>query len=1237
MATNDEITTKFKVDITDLKANIQEANRQIKLANSEFKAATAGMDDWSSSADGLSAKLKQLNTVHEEEVKKLDSLKKQYELIIQEQGENSKAAQNLMIRINNQQASVSRIEKSIDQYKNRLNELNTSSSQAETATDRLTNEISRQETELNQLKSKYKDIILSQGEASDEAKQLAKEIVDLSESLQSNKIKMADADEAAEKLSRAIDKTSNTTNEANKNFTLMDGVLAGLISNGISNGISKIGDFVSSLFELGDATEEYRSMMTKIEGSANSFGYSIDFAKDKYSQFYSYLGDDQMATNAITNLMGMKVSTDSVSDSADAAIAVWSAYGDSIPIESLTESMNESAQVAQVTGTLADTINWAKRSNEEWSIALSSNKAAQEAFNKAIAEGETQEDAYSAALAACSSTQERADLIAKTLIQTYGQSKATYDDLAGSLIETNKAQLELKETQAELADTLAPLQNKFTQLQNKALKTMSPLIEDVTDEFIDLIDDIDWDGAADTIGDMLETTADGLHFVADNIEPISVGVKAMATAWAVYKASQLAANAVTKTSNALLAITKTAIAASTTATLANAAATNTATVATKALAVAQKMTPWGLVAGLVTGAVVGLVSWANASSDAAENSDKNTIATKKLAEEYEKLADSINESKESWDNRLESTQSEISSAEILAEKLDQLASKTNKTNAEKAQMEYYVSKLNELIPELNLQYDAEKDALNKTSEAIQQNIKHQKELALAKASQENMTEIAQKMADAELKLAKATEQHEKNKKKLTETTEAYNKAYDEWIKSGAESYGQQFDAMEKAADAQSKALKNFEESEETVNDYKKSVEDLNDEFETMDNFAKEKINSAELEKQLDAIIEQAKAKGIEVPEAVANGIREGKYALPSSVEEMQSLISYKDLTKKAKDAGVSVPKTISEGIKSGELLPSHAVNQLQAWINFNDLLNKSSAAGKAVPDYLQQQILAGQLKPAEAVQYMKDLISYTDMLQKAKDAGINVPEEITNGVNSGQTKPADAINQINALMTAAANSSALPMNSAGQNAGSNYTGGVGSDSNIINAIQKGTQLATAAKDGVESVKTKSSGQFFGEGFIEGIGSKISGAITAGANLAIAALSGLRNAGREGSPWKTTIESGEFAGEGLAIGLEKKSKKVNKSASLLVKDMIKTMNDEQKNNDIGNILDVNDLKTGMSANMANAKSNFVSSPKVQSEVKDITFNQYNYSPKSLSRLDIYRQTHNQLFAAKRSLK
>lgn len=1264
-----ETTTKLKMDISDLKANIKEASRQIRLANSEFKAASATMENWSDSADGLSAKLKQLNSVHDAELKKLDSLKQQYKLVAEEQGENSRGAQELAIKINNQEAAVAKVEKSIRQYSERLSEVQASSSKTETATQRLTSEIDRQESELNQLKEKYKDVYLSQGEASDEAQQLAKEITQLSAELQENKIKMAGADGAAEKLAQALDKTETEAEQTGKSFTLMDGILSGLISNGLSNLASKAGELVGSLFELTEATEEYRSMMAKIEGSANSFGYSVDFAKDQFKEFYGYVADDQMATNAITNLMGMKVSTDTVSAAANAAVAVWSAYGDSIPIESLTESINESAQVAKVTGVMADAINWAKRSNEDWSAALAGNKAAQEAFNKAIADGGTQEDAYSAALEACSDTQERATLIAETLNQTYGKSKETYDDLASSLIEANKAELELKDTQAKLAETIQPLQTEFTKLQAKALKELTPAIEEVSNEFLGLTNDIDWDGAARAAGDLLETTAHGLKFVVENIEPITAGVTAMGAAWATYKATQLTVNGVTKAANALLAITTTATAASTTATIANTAATTGATVATKALNLAQKASPWGLIASLVVGATVALASWVKSASEAAKKANENTIATDKLAEAQERLNDRLKANKTARDDAIEGAQAEIQSAGIMLDRLDELAKKENKSNAEKQLMKHYVDELNSAIPNLNLQYDAEKDALNMSTDAIRSNIEATKELTLAKAAQENLVGVAQDLATAELQLADATAQHETNTQSLAKAKEEAAKASREWAESGSKYYGDEYSAMVKANGAHVAAQENFNKSKKAVDDATKSVQDLNREFETTESYAKEKLDSAELNRSLNSLVEQARQQGVKVPEAVAEGIRAGKFALPASVAELNALVQYDSMVQKATQAGISIPTSISQGIQNGSLLPSVAVAQMQALVDFNDLLSKSSAAGASVPQYIYdqvalgqlkpaqavqmmkdlveyndlvaksqkagfdvpesiaQQVATGQMKPAQAVQYMKDLIQYQDMLAKAQQAGVAVPQNIKNGVDSGQMQPKTAVDQINNLMIQAADSVAPRMNESGGKASDQYAQGVGSKSE--SAKTEATKVAEAGKEGLESVDATSSGEYMGQGFANGISSMASVVAGAAANLASIALGALAKRGGEGSPWRTTIQKGRWAGEGLAIGLDESQKMVDKSAEELANHAIGAI---QSTMSVGDLMSVRDIKAGLSTNVSKAKLRSSSAQQAKPVVNQY-FTQNNYSPKALSRLDIYRQTKYALKSSK----
>ena len=93
---------KFQIDVSDLKKGLAEANRQIRLSNSEFQAAAAGMGDWTKSEEGLEAKIKQLNTNLDVQKQKVGALTKEYEEVAKEKGANSKEAQNLKIRLNNE-------------------------------------------------------------------------------------------------------------------------------------------------------------------------------------------------------------------------------------------------------------------------------------------------------------------------------------------------------------------------------------------------------------------------------------------------------------------------------------------------------------------------------------------------------------------------------------------------------------------------------------------------------------------------------------------------------------------------------------------------------------------------------------------------------------------------------------------------------------------------------------------------------------------------------------------------------------------------------------------------------------------------------------------------------------------------------------------------------------------------------------------------------------------------------
>ena len=461
-----DITTKFKVDISDLKAGISEANKQIKLANAEFKAASAGMDDWQKSSDGLNAKLKQLGDVLKSENSKLESYKKQLQEIEKAEQENGKRANELKTKL--QQLASQGVSKTSDEYKKyekSLNDVEKEQLANQSAADKLKITILNQQAAVNKTEKEIRQYTTALNDLESESNQ---------------------AGNSTEDLNKDLKNTKGATNEADGGFTILKGTLANLTANVITSAISKIGDLASSLFDLIDATEEYRSMNAKLVGAANNSAHSVDFVKEKYKELYKYLGDNQMATNAITNLSGLAIESESVSNILNGAIGVWASYGDSIPIESLTEAINETIEVGKVTGTFADTINWSTWAVDGADVALQGHSKSLNAFNKALKDGETVEDAFSAALAATTNVQERADIVAQFLNTTYGESKTTYDELNGAMLNANESELDLIDSQSKLAEVVSPVKDVFTQLKSQALEAILPIVSDLAQKFLDL-------------------------------------------------------------------------------------------------------------------------------------------------------------------------------------------------------------------------------------------------------------------------------------------------------------------------------------------------------------------------------------------------------------------------------------------------------------------------------------------------------------------------------------------------------------------------------------------------------------------------------------------------------------------------------------------------------------------------------------------------------------------------------
>ena len=194
-----------------------------------------------------------------------------------------------------------------------------------------------------------------------------------------------------------------------------------------ADGIASLGDAMKGVVE---DSKEYLTIMGQLDASSQRLGYSAKDTEQTYTQLYGVLGDTQTAATATANLQALGLSQQDLTQMTELAIGAWAQYGDSIPIDSLAEAINETAQTGVVTGTFADALNWAGIS----------------------------EDAFNEKLATTSSESERARMIMEVLkSQGLDQVAQGYRDTNGALIESNEAQAQYDEAMARLGEQIMPM------------------------------------------------------------------------------------------------------------------------------------------------------------------------------------------------------------------------------------------------------------------------------------------------------------------------------------------------------------------------------------------------------------------------------------------------------------------------------------------------------------------------------------------------------------------------------------------------------------------------------------------------------------------------------------------------------------------------------------------------------------------------------------------------------------
>lgn len=280
--------------------------------------------------------------------------------------------------------------------------------------------------EVDKLTDAFNESVSKTGEASAETLELSG--------------KLKDAEAKAGSLKKELDGLKDgmeDSGKASKGFAdgLTSAILkADLLTKGFDLLIGAAKSLASYVWNLDEATEEYRVSQTKLNAAFQSNGFSAATAEQAYRNLYIAVGDTDQATEASQLLASLARNTADVATWTDIATGVVAKWGDSIPVETLIESSNETAKTGQVVSGLADALNWA---------------------------GQIGEDEFNAMLAECATQEERVQLITDTLMGTYSEAADTFRETAGAVMEARDAHIGLAEAQAEAGEAVARLKNAF--------------------------------------------------------------------------------------------------------------------------------------------------------------------------------------------------------------------------------------------------------------------------------------------------------------------------------------------------------------------------------------------------------------------------------------------------------------------------------------------------------------------------------------------------------------------------------------------------------------------------------------------------------------------------------------------------------------------------------------------------------------------------------------------------------
>lgn len=1066
-----ESTMKFKADISELRAAMQEAGRQIRLANSEFKAATAGMDNWSKSSDGLTAKIKQLNTILGAQKSQLSSLEAQYEAVAGEYGENSKGAEELRIKINNQMAAIGKTEKELRNYEASLEESAESTDDLGEALQESEKDTKKATEGFTVMKGALADLVASGIKAAiNGLKQMGQAAIDAYQEFdegEDNLIKATGAvGEQAEELGKSYKNVAKSVKgdmgeigsamgEVNTRFGFTGDALEGATEKFIKfseitgTDATKAVQLVSrAMGDAGIDITEYEGLLDDLAKASQASGISVDTLAEsltKYGAPMRALGFDVKESIALFSQWEKAgVNTEIAFSGMKKAIGNWGKEGKDAR-EEFKKTLDEIAAAPDIADATAMAIEaFGTKAGPDLADAIQGGRFAYEDF-------------------------------LAVLEDSSGTVEATYEETQDGF---DKMQLALQGARVEMGSFVGEILNKYEPQITKGIQSVTKGVEEL----------ITWAiGNKDEIIDTLKTAGTLLAGLFVTSKAVSF------------------ASAVSSIVAPLLNISKGA---------------EGAAAATSILGSAMSALPLVAIAGLLVGLAGAAMQYQAAVKKAAQEEYGLSDAQKETIDAIGRMKDAYDQSRDAQDAANDAIAVEYGHIRDLKEEYNSLKDENGKVK------EGYEDRANVILNELAEAMGVERSEIEKT---IEQNgklgdsldeliLKKQAEAALS-ANESAYTEAKKNQTEAAVNYQKAIENATEAEEKYKETQEALERAERNKAEAAKIDAGARADAsreLVKAKAANDAARESFEKTSAAVEDAEEVYVGYNT---TIQNY--EGLSAAVVKGDSKAIQDAvnntlnglitAETGTRQTLEKQVKDYQEQYESMKSAVESGMAGVSQEQVDAAKEMVDKSIEELQRFGDESGELVDDGFGNFVVGAARVEQQVGKT--AEKASSSFVGK--LRSGLSPAKksGSDLAKSVISGLSSKQSAaQSAGAGVAKAANTGANNqkknfkktGQDESNMFVAGIAALNSksksagatlaknAKSGAASVDAKGSGENFGKGFVNGI---KNMIDeardAAKKVAQAALSElkkiqKEGSPSKLTYQSGLYFTQGYINGI-------------------------------------------------------------------------------------------------------------------------------------------------------